>query len=166
VWLPLPRAGTEPNLLLDGQESRSRHGNVEGSIIDDDPQSVVVTFDGKPAAQDWFAVALEEPALVNRIVFMHGKVFHDGGWFDASVGKPLVQAKLDKEGSWETIGELTTYPATTATESSGLKQAQQFVCVLKTPVKAWAVRIAGKPACGDNSLQAFASCAELQAFGP
>jgi DUF1680 family protein len=166
VWLPLPRAGTGANLLLDGQESRSRHGNLDGSIIDDDPQSVVVTFDGKPAAQDWFAVALDEPAILSRVVFVHGKAFHDGGWFDASNGKPVVQAKLAQGGSWETIGEFTNYPSTTATQSSGLHQSQQFVCTLKTPIKAWAVRVAGKPASGDNPLQAFSSCAELQAFGP
>jgi DUF1680 family protein len=166
VWLPLHQDKPDANLLMDGQESRSRHGNLEGSIIDDDPQSFVVTFDAKPAAQDWFAVALDEPVLISRIAFAHGNVFHDGGWFDASGGKPLVQAKLTKDGSWETIGELTSYPATTATESSGLQPGQQFSCSLKAPVQAWSVRVVGKPACGDNPRQAFSSCAELQALGP
>src|SRR5262249_4878392 len=136
------------------------------SVIDDDPLSIVVTFDGKPAAQDWFAVALDEPVLIARIAFAHGKIFHDGGWFDASGGKPVVQAKLTKDGPWETVGELAPYPATTATQSSGLQPGQQFSCPLKAPIRAWAVRVAGKPACGDNPSQAFSSCAELQAFGP
>jgi hypothetical protein len=34
-------------------------------------------------------------------------------------------------------------------------------------MKVFAIRILGKPACGDNARQAFASCGELQAFaGP
>ena len=59
VWLPLGLASSSGNVLLDGQESRSRTGNVGGSIIDEDLQSFVVTFDGKPQAEDWFAVTLE-----------------------------------------------------------------------------------------------------------
>jgi hypothetical protein len=153
-------------LLLDGNESRSRKGNIDGSIIDDDLQSAVVTFEGKPATEDWFGVAMDEPVMINRIVFAHGKSFHDGGWFDASGGKPLVQAKLSKEGNWEKIGELKTYPSTTATESTGLQDGQQFVCALTEPIKVWGIRVSGKPASGDNPQQAFSSCAELQAFGP
>ncbi|MGD0092485.1 MAG: NPCBM/NEW2 domain-containing protein, partial [Planctomycetota bacterium] len=37
-------------VLADGKESRSRHGNLAGSIIDDDLQSAVVTYDGQMAA--------------------------------------------------------------------------------------------------------------------
>ena len=44
VWLPLGLASSSGNVLLDGQESRSRTGNVGGSIIDEDLQSFVVTF--------------------------------------------------------------------------------------------------------------------------
>jgi hypothetical protein len=165
VWLPLPRAGGSDNLLLDGKQSRSRPGNVDGSINDDDEQSVVVTFDGKPAPEDWFAVALDEPVTAKRIVFAHGKTFHDGGWFDTSGGKPRIEVKTAKDGQWETVGELKDYPAATATSSSGLKNGEKFECRLAAPVKVWAVRVIGKPACGDNPQQAFASCAELQAFG-
>ena len=69
VWLPV--AGQPvANLLLDGTESRSRQGNVSGSINDDDPQSLVTTFDGKPAAEDWFAVTLDQPVSARRVV--HG----------------------------------------------------------------------------------------------
>ena len=48
VWLPLGLASSSGNVLLDGQESRSRMGNVGGSIIDEDLQSFVVTFNDKP----------------------------------------------------------------------------------------------------------------------
>ena len=166
IWLPLPGNGTGGNLLLDGQESRSRRGNVGGSIIDDELSSAVVTFDGKSLAQDWFAVSLAQPETIGRIVFVHGKNFHDGGWFDASAGKPSIQAKLERDGAWITIGELSTYPSTTSSDPGGLRPGQEFSCALKQPVTTWAIRILGKPASGDNPNQAFSSCAELQAFSP
>jgi hypothetical protein len=76
-----------------------------------------------------------------------------------------VQVKRTKAGAWETIGALDDYPATTATDPRGLKPGQQFTLTLAEPAQAVALRVIGKPACGDNPKQAFASCAELQAFG-
>ena len=163
VWLPLANSQSL-NILLDGKESRSREGNQSGLINDEDQQSMAVTFDGRPAKEDWFAVTLDAPAIIKRVVFMHGKVFHDGGWFDASGGKPIVQVQKEAGGTWETLGELTTYPATTATRNAKLKAGQPFTLALPAPVKVIAVRVAGVPACGDNPKQAFSSCAELQAF--
>jgi hypothetical protein len=164
IWLPFgpPRAGR--NLLLDGVETRSRKGNAGGSIIDDDLQSAAVTFNGKAAARDWFAVALRRPAAISRIVFAHGRTFHDGGWFDASAGKPRVQIKSAKDGPWQDLCEIKDYPATTATDPAGLKGGECFTCQLEKPVEIAAIRVIGKPACGDNPQQAFASCAELRAF--
>ena len=164
VWLPLagqPRA----NVLLDGAESRSRQGNQNGSINDDDPGSFAVTYDGKSAKEDWFAVTLPQPATVSRVIFTQGKIYHDGGWFDASAGKPRVQIQRTAGGAWETIGELADYPATTATDAKKLKWGNnQFTLKLKTPVTFVALRVIGTPASGDNPKQAFVSCAELQAF--
>ncbi len=164
VWLPLALAPANGNLLLDGQETRSRHGNVDGSIIDDDFRSFVVTFNNQPRAEDWFAVTLDQPDTVSRVVFAHGQTFHDGGWFDASAGKPRIQVKTSKDGAWETAGELKDYPATTSTDAAGLKGGERFTCQFSQPTKVLAIRVLGKPACGDNARQAFASCAELQAF--
>ena len=166
VWLPLGMTSSSGNLLLDGQESRSRIGNVPGSIVDEDLGSFVVTFNGEQRAEDWFAAMLDAPVTVSRVVFTHGKTFHDGGWFDASAGKPHVQVKTTKDAPWETVGDLKYYPATTATDAAGLKGGERFSCECKTPMTVVAVRVVGKPAGGDNSQQAFASCAELQAFGP
>jgi hypothetical protein len=164
VWLPLHTSSEPANLLIDGQESRSRRGNVTGSIVDDDTTTFVVTFDNKPATEDWYAVKLESPAQVGRVVFAHGKTFHDGGWFDASAGKPRVQAQKVKDGPWETIGELDGYPSTTATDSAGLEEGARFTVQPPEPVTVIALRVIGKPACGDNPQQAFSSAAELQAF--
>lgn len=165
VWLPTAGApSTADDLLLPGQESRSRRGNGSGSINDGDYQSTVVTWNGKPAVEDWFAVSLEEPVTIQRVVFTHGMNFHDGGWFDSSKSRPQVQVRRTAEGPWETVGELVSYPATTATSSAGLEAGTHFTCRLKKPVKACAVRVIGVPACGDNTQQAFSSCAELEAF--
>ena len=118
VWIPIGQ--TEGTLLLEEKESRSRRGNASGSITDGDPDTFVVTFDGKPAVEDWFAVTLAAPAELQRVVFVHGKTFHDGGWFDASAGQPRVQVQTAEKGQWETVGVLKDYPATTATSAAGL----------------------------------------------
>jgi uncharacterized protein len=166
VWIPLPVSRANGNVLLDSNESRSREGNVSGSVNDDSAQSFVVTFDGGPAAEDWFAVVLDEPVSVNRLVFVQGRLFHDGGWFDASAGKPCFQAQLQQNGTWQKLAVLEQYPGTTETNPMGLKEGDRFQCRLAEPLKIWGLRVVGKPACGDNPQQAFSSCAELQAFSP
>lgn len=109
---------------------------------------------------------LDEPVTVGRIVFAHGKSFHDGGWFDASAGKPRLEVKSAPNGSWTPLCELADYPSTTATDPAGLKAGERFACQLPKPVEIFGLRVIGKPACGDNPKQAFATCAELQAFAP
>jgi len=161
VWLPVGRG--ELDLLLDEKESRSRRGNAPGSITDGDPGTFVVTFNGKPAAEDWFAVTLAAPVDVKRVEFVHGKTFHDGGWFDASAGKPQVQVQTAKGGTWETVDVLKDYPATTATSAAGLTSGERFTCQFPSTMRIYGVRVVGKPASGDNPQQAFASCAELSA---
>ena len=161
VWIPIGQ--TEGNLLLEEKESRSRQGNVSGSITDGDPDTFVVTFEGKPAAEDWFTVTLASPAELKRVVFVHGKTFHDGGWFDASAGQPQVQVQTAEKGPWETVGVLKDYPSTTATSAAGLTSSERFTCQLPKVTKSYGVRVIGKPASGDAPQQAFASCAELLA---
>jgi hypothetical protein len=166
VWLRAPGVGLAQNesLLADGEESRSRDGNQHGSINDGDPGSYVVTFNGQPAKEDWYAVTLATPTAIRRVVFVHGQNYHDGGWFDASAGKPQVQVQHEKGGRWETIGEVADYPATTTADGSPLKPGQKFTLRLASPVTVSAVRVVGTPASGDNPKQAFSSCGELEAF--
>jgi DUF1680 family protein len=162
VWLPYKAPRQDRNLLIDGIEIRSRKPNM-GSIIDGRTETVAVTFNGKKAPEDWFGVQLEEPVVVQKISFAHGKTFHDGGWFDVSAGKPRVQIKTKLEGEWETVGELAGYPSTNARNAAGLKGGESFDCELSKPTEVFGVRIVGKPASGDNPKQAFASCGELEA---
>jgi DUF1680 family protein len=165
VWLPYEAASPGRNLLRDGVEVRSRKPNA-GSIIDDNPETIASTFNRNRAPRDWFGVELEEPVTVARVVFVHGKTFHDGGWFDAAAGKPQLEIQSTPKGQWKAIADLKTYPGTTAGDAAGLKGGERFVCQLAAPIQVFGVRIIGKPANGDNASQAFASCAELQAFGP
>ena len=159
VWLPIGQS--EGNLLLEEKESRSRRGNVSGSITDGDPETFVVTFENQRAAEDWFGVTLAVPVEMTRVIFIQGKTFHDGGWFDASAGQPQVQVQTAEKGPWETAGVLKDYPATTATSAAGLTGGERFTCQLPRATKLNGVRVIGKPASGDAPRQAFASCAEL-----
>ena len=165
VWLRLADKLTAATGFMGGRESRSRQGNANGSINDGDSATFVVTFDGGTRPEDWFAVEADQPVNVARVIFAHGHCFHDGGWFDASGGKPKVELQRTRGGAWEAVGTLEDYPATTVADSKGLKDGQAFALKLKEPVKAFGLRVTGKPACGDGPQQAFASCGELQALG-
>ena len=70
----------------------------------------MVTFNGESAKEDWYAVALDQPVTVGRVVFLHGRTFHDGGWFDTSAGKPKVQIQATQGSEWKTVGELADSP--------------------------------------------------------
>jgi len=165
VWLPFEHRQPGGNLLRDGLEAPSRAAN-RGSVIDDNLQTIASTFCNKRSRDDWFAVSLEEPALVGRIVFVHGKTFHDGGWFDATAGKPRLEIRPGLNGRWVPLCELSNYPETTAKDPAGLKGGEPITCELAKPVEIYGLRVIGKPACGDNPKQAYVTCAELQAFAP
>jgi uncharacterized protein len=166
VWLRGAGAGrtATDSLFLFANESRNEPGNVDGLIADGDFGTFAVTFNARPQKEAWFAVQMDEPVRFRRVVFAHGRAFHDGGWFDASAGKPRLEIKRDGNGAWERIAEVSDYPATTSANAAGLKDGQAFTVHLANPVKAAALRVIGTPAGGDNPAQAFGSCAELQAY--
>jgi DUF1680 family protein len=170
VWLRAPDAvGAPPHesLLLGGRESRSRTGKLTGSINDEDYETLVATNDGRYAAEDWFAIEMDKALMASRIRFMHGRNFHNGGWFDTHAGKPRVQIRQAVGSPWETVGALGSYPATTATDAGLLLQPwmnYEFELVLDAPRTFVAVRVIGTPSSGDDPTQSFASCTQLQAF--
>jgi len=163
VWLPLYSRRTG-NVLVEGDWSWSRGEYPDGSINDEDVHTFIVSRYNKPATEDWFAVTLDEPQTIVRVLYAHGKAFPDGGWFDASAGKPRIQIQTSKGAAWQDEGELKDYPATTATSAGTLRDGEMFACPLAAPVKVIGVRVVGKPAGGNNPNQAYSSCAELQAF--
>ena len=169
VWLRAPGVALAParvseSLLAGGEESRSRSGNVAGSIIDDDLNNLVNTWNGEYQSLDWFAVTLERPVSAARFVFTHGRNYHDGGWFDTAAGPPSVQVQRSANAPWDSIGALQSYPATTAAQAGTLLQGQQFDLRLDAPLQFVAVRVLGKPSSGDRPNQSFVTCTELQAF--
>ncbi len=172
VWLR--SASNRGSVFAFGDESRSRAGNVSGSIADEDQNTYVVTYDGKPADEDWFAVTLPQatagaagssapPVTIDTVAFAHGRCFHDGGWFDTSAGKPRIQVRRTPDGPWENVATLDNYPQTTAEKAPPLRDGQSFQARF-APIAVYAVRVIGKPARGDRPEQAFSSCAELRAW--
>jgi DUF1680 family protein len=167
VWLRVPNAvlnGDAIGPFMFGRELYSSYGNVNGSIADGDSGTFRVTYDGRPQEQAFFAVAIEIPVSICRAVYVAGKTFHDGGWFDTADGKPKLQVKKTLDSPWVDVAVFEDYPAATATDPKGIQPGKRFI-VRFEPVQAVAIRIIGKPASGDNPAQAFASCAELAAFG-
>lgn len=166
VWLR--RGSAAPvgsgSLFAYAAETRSREGNQNGSIVDEDFSSFCVTFDGARQTEDWFAAALPGPVRISRVVYAHGRSFHDGGWFDTSAGKPRIQIRRTPDSAWEDVATLDAYPASVASADPGVRAGQRFE-VRFAPVNACAIRIVGVPSCGDNPAQSFSSCGELQAFG-
>ena len=165
VWLPLLGA-PHFNLAPLGAESRSRSAPDSAahpaSLTDGNIYAAVTTEGGPAAAEDWFAVTLPHPAPLARIVFYHGRVAKNGGWFDTSAGQPLVQIQTQAGGPWTTVGPLTAYPATTATGHGPLGWNDRFEFNLPQPVTALAVRVIGRPAGGEKPAEAHASCGELE----
>jgi hypothetical protein len=173
VWLGASGQAARPaadSLLLDGVESRSRGLGPMGkghSFNDDDSNTWVSTFDGTRPALDWFAITLPRPVTARRIVMVAGGVTEDGGWFDASAGKPRIQIQSHAGAPWRTLGTLETYPPTTATQAHDVGNSwDQTEYTLQVPqgVTFIAVRVIGQPAGGKSPARPYVTCAGLQAF--
>ena len=100
IWLNAPGSNnsTTTSVFEDGEEKVSTQGNVEGSFNDGDPGTFAVTYDGKQQSEAWFSVTSTKAEVVSKVTYIHGHSFHDGGWFDASHGKPQIQIQ-DRPGS-------------------------------------------------------------------
>jgi DUF1680 family protein len=174
VWLPFT---SQPgaNLAVGGTESVSRTRTPPGAHVDQRAGGwgsiidggEVLTYNNTKQDEDWYAVTLAKPATVGRVVFIHSWAFPSGGWFDTSAGKPQVQVQTEKDGPWTTVGELKSYPATTATDAKVLgphSSGTRYTCTLSKPVTALAVRVIGKPACGNDPKQSFSSCMGMEVY--
>ena len=160
VWLLKPGRQSIGQVALTafGTESWSRTGTAAGSICDERPDTFRTTFEGKAAKEDWYAVEMDKPADIGRIVFRHGKAFENGGWFDTSGGKPKIQIKKTKNGPWEALAALDSYPEFTSAKVPAIRDGEPFTLRLNQPVRAVAIRVVGRPA------RSFSSCAELAAY--
>ena len=167
VWLPL--TGTpRDNVLREGRTSRSgpwEPSRYDGSFNDGNPATIADTFEkNKRPKEAWFAVTLLESAAIKRVVFVHGRNDHDGGWFATTTGQPRVQVMTASGGTWETVGDLSAYPATSTADAATLKNGARFECTLPAALTVIAVRVIGVPSSGDDPAQAFATCGELEAY--
>ena len=165
VWLRTnaPKQRRTGNVLLGGTESRSRPGNINGSIVDGEPKSLVVTYSNSRADIDWYAVHTTDQVDIDRIVYTHGHCFFDGGWF---VGAPMVEVQQAPGAPWKSVGRLPGYPQTNADQQPPLIDGQEFTLKLPAPMSIAGVRITGTAAHGTNPKQNFSSCAELSAYAP
>ena len=163
VWLRTnaPVQRRTGNVLLGASESRSRPGNINGSIVDGEPKSLVVTYSNSREDTDWYAVHTAESVEIDRIVYTHGHCFFDGGWF---VGAPMVEVQEAPGDPWKALGRLPGYPPTNADQQPPLTDGQEFTLLLPAPVRITGVRVVGNPANGTNPKQNFSSCAELSAY--
>jgi len=169
VWIPLFNA-PHFNLATMAEESRSRSVPFKEvhrapALNDGNTFAAVTTDDGHPAGEDWFALTLPHPQPVTQVVFYHGRPAKNGGWFDASAGKPRVQIQAKEGAAWETIGELADYPATTSADKATLGWSNRFEFKPAKPVRAIAVRVIGTPAGGEDPATAHASACELEWYG-
>ena len=174
VWLRAPGRTTRApldSLLLDGVPSCSRGATTQsrglGTFNDDDLHTYMSTQDGTAPEEDWFAITMNRPIQAQQFAFIAGAVTPQGGWFDASAGKPRIQIRTTASAEWQTIGRLDDYPNTTATESRDVGNTWDLFSYrlkLPQPVSFVAVRIIGKPSGGTNPARPYVTCAELQAF--
>lgn len=177
LWLRQAGTARAPadSLLWGGRPTQSRRGPVDfddrggvrhraattlSPLVDDDEATQATTRHGAAAATDWFAVSLPQAVRVRRIVFTHGWVSDDGGWF---TGAPAVQVRRRPGAAWETLGPLPGYPATTRLDPKGLDNrwdSHEFTLLLPTPVELVAVRVIGAP----GGRAAYVGCSDLAAY--
>jgi uncharacterized protein len=163
IWLRAPGTILEGNAIgpfTFGNELYSRPGNVDGSIADGDSDTFRVTYDGRPQTEAWFAIQIDQPVWIRAAVYVAGRLFHDGGWFDTTGGKPRFQIRTTADAPWIDVAVFDDYPDATAADPKGIHHGMRLSTSFP-PVQAVAIRVIGTPASGDNPTQAFASCAEL-----
>ncbi|HEY8052057.1 MAG TPA: beta-L-arabinofuranosidase domain-containing protein [Steroidobacteraceae bacterium] len=127
---------------------------------------------GKRGDPVWFTIMLRSPVTISRVVFRHGAVSATGGWFDTSTTLPRIEltqspiptsanAAVPDSGKvrWETAAWLERYPRTDAVTPPPLAAGQLFEVRLPRPLTVFGVRVVG------NAGGAYASCAELSAYG-
>jgi DUF1680 family protein len=127
---------------------------------------------GKRGDPVWFAVMLRRPAVISRVVFRHGAVSATGGWFDTSTTLPRIELTRgpiptsandavpdNTKIRWDTAASLELYPRTNASTPPALSDGQLFEVRLPQALAVYGIRVVG------NAGGAYASCAELSAYG-
>lgn len=170
------------------QDNRAGPYNNTEALTDENPQTFCIVDPTSPSLAKviqgvsdkkgdpvWFAVMLEQPETISRIIFRHGPFAENGGWFDTSAGKPRIQitriprgrlpwlsrenpALPINESDWVTVATIDAYPDVNGASHSPLTDGQAFEVKLEKHVRIYGVRIIGRPAL-DN-----VTCSELSAY--
>ena len=164
IWVSPTEPDMAVSLLGGGVEERAAGAIGHGSAIDYEPFSFASSYDGKDHGEDWFAVTVDEPVAIGRIVVGHGWSWVNGGWFDASAMRPVVEVRAAPGGPWQVVDELADYPPTTASDPVGLRGGERFTVLLQEPMRVVAVRVRGRGSYGDYPPGRYATCAELSAY--
>jgi DUF1680 family protein len=172
VWLMRPDKAIRGRVSLTAfsKEISSRGGTMDGSICDEAADSYRNTENSKPeldeTVMDWYAVELQRPQRISRVVFIHGKADPKrGGWFTTALGKPQIQIKPAADADWQTVATLDTYPEIAEGMPPALADFTRFEVRLAKPVEAAAIRVLGRPGKGSRTDKGrSSSCAELQAW--
>jgi hypothetical protein len=176
------------NLRLQPTDKQKISADVTESLTDENPATycmadpsaphLAAQIEGTDAPSDraqpvWFAVIWPVPVAISRVVFRHGKMSPNGGWFDSSKEMPWVEIvrmrpAVDKfndmgylspeSAQWERIVAIDSYPETSAAPLSPVMQGSTFEARLEAPVTVQGVRVVGY-AGGD-----YVTCSELSAF--
>lgn len=149
IWIPratdVSRAPVARTAF--GRESASsRSAEFDGSICDERSGTWRATRAAQTQPDHWFAVAMEQPAKVGRIVFQHGAFPGGDGAFDKP---PRVQVRRADGQDWLNIDDLRAYAAS---------ESGRYELKLNEPLEVIAVRVLGRPA------RTFITCAELAAY--
>ncbi|MFO0893035.1 MAG: glycoside hydrolase family 127 protein [Isosphaeraceae bacterium] len=163
VWLRAPgvEAAGDLSLLSQGEESRSRRGNQPGSIVDGDPSSIVVTYDGKKASEDWFAVTLAALTKVGRVRLRTGALPRRPGSIpvEGQTEGPGPHGQGRPVGAGRRAGRL---PAHDGRRRRGGPADSRSCSGSRSRWRPWASGSSAQP--GDRPEQSFSSCGELLAF--
>lgn len=183
VWLPTAPARTT-NLLLDGAPLADVAGGgaVGVPLLNDGDLHTMSVLSTAAAPQPLCAgVTLARPAAIHRVSFVHGSSWGDGGWFDSSRAKPVLQIQRPGSVAWETVAEFADYPATTAenggevlryqvtdlrmtnAEVAAAYRRNTFTVTLPVAETVIAVRLMGYPSRGNHPTTYSLMLAELTA---
>jgi hypothetical protein len=173
VTLGLEPTGNRPAATDIAEFITDENPNTWCTVNPQDPS--LSTYLGAPAGKRgdpvWFLVRLAGPASITRIVFRHGALSDQGGWFDTSATLPRVELAMvpiptssngalpeDGKVQWELAALLDSYPRTDASNRPDLTAGRAFEVTLPRAKRVYGIRLVGRPG------GSYVSCAELSAY--
>ena len=126
---------------------------------------------GERGGPVWFTIVLDAPRRITRVVFRHGPLGPDGGWFDTAHGPPRIEVvrvpmpswrdtpyPSAHKAPWEAAATLADYPPSDANRPPDLAAGAPLTATLAAGAPIYAIRVLGR--CGGSQV----SCAELSAY--